>query len=111
MAGYAYSEVGVDREWDNEDIAFVINELMVGLGFSSGYVAHGGDIGSFISRILAVKYDACKAIHLNMCLMGAEPEGIDPSKVTAAEQKNLQRLNEFGTTGNAYAKEHGTKGG
>jgi hypothetical protein len=37
-----------------------INQLMVDLGFGSGYVAQGGDIGSRIARILAVQYDACK---------------------------------------------------
>lgn len=112
MPGYAYSSgPSVKKEWVNEDIAFVMNELMVGIGFGSGYVAHGGDIGSFISRILAVRYDACKAIHLNFCLMAEEPKGIKPGDVTADEQENLKRLAEFGTTGNAYAKEHGTKGG
>ena len=82
---------------------------MLGLGFSS-YIAHGGDIGSFISRILAVRYASCKAIHLNFCLMQSEPPGIDPADITPAESKNLSRLVEFGTNGNAYAKEHGTKG-
>lgn len=32
---------------------------MRGLGFSS-YVAQGGDIGSFVSQLLAQKFDACK---------------------------------------------------
>jgi microsomal epoxide hydrolase len=111
LPGYAYSSgPSVKIEWNNEDIAFMMNELMVGLGFS-GYIAHGGDIGSFISRILAVGYDACKAIHLNFCLMAEEPKGVNPADVTEEEKKNLQRLAAFGTTGNAYAKEHGTKGG
>ena len=39
-------------------MAYVMNELMVGLGLD-GYIAHGGDIGSFLSRICAVTYDAC----------------------------------------------------
>ena len=42
MPGYTYSSgPPVDREWTHEDISFVFNELMVGLGFGSGYVAHG----------------------------------------------------------------------
>ena len=113
LPGYAYSSgPSVKKEWNNEEIAYVINELMLGLGFSSsGYVAHGGDIGSFISRILAVRYPACKAIHLNFCLMTSEPAGIDPTTpITASEKAHLSRLAEFGTYGNAYAKEHGTKG-
>ena len=100
----------VKKEWNNEDIAFVMNELMVGLGFS-GCIAHCGDIGSFISRNLAVKYDGCKAIHLNFCLMAEHPKGIRAAEVTDEEKKNLNRLVAFDTTGIAYAKQHGTKGG
>lgn len=112
LPGYTYSSgPSITKEWNNEDMAYVMNELMVGLGFSDGYIAHGGDIGSFLSRIMAVRYDACKAIHLNFCLMASEPEGINASDVTADEAENLKRLAAFGTTGNAYAKEHGTKGG
>ena len=74
---------------------------MIGLGFGSGYIAHGGEIGSFLSRILAVRYDACKAIHLNFCLMTSEPPGINPGGVTASKSKNLSRLDEFVTKGNA----------
>lgn len=112
LPGYTFSAgPSVKDEWKHDDIAYVINELMVGLGFGSGYIAHGGDIGSFISRILAVQYSTCKAIHLNFCMMSSEPQGIDPASVTASEKANLSRLVEFGTYGNAYAKEHGTKGG
>ena len=111
LPGYAFSSgPSVQQEWNNEDMAYVMNALMVQLGFDSGYVAHGGDIGSFLSRILAVQYDACKAIHLNFYMM-FEPEGINPADVTAEETSSLKRLTEFGTTGNAYAREHGTKGG
>lgn len=111
IPGYAFSSgPSVKQEWNNEDIAYVMNELMAGLGFGSGYIAHGGDIGSFLSRILAVRYDACKAIHLSFCLMPSEPPGIDPTDVTASEKASLSRLIEFNTKGNAYAKEHGTKG-
>jgi len=111
LPGYAYSGgPSIKTEWNNEDIAYVMNQLMVGLGFS-GYIAHGGDIGSFISRILAVRYDDCKAIHLNFCLIGGEPKGINPADVTSDEKTALGRLTEFATNGNAYAKEHGTKGG
>jgi microsomal epoxide hydrolase len=33
---------------------------MKDLGFESGYVAQGGDIGSRIARTLAVDYESCK---------------------------------------------------
>lgn len=43
-----------------EDAARILNKLMVGLGFGSGYISQGGDIGSFVAKILAAKYDECK---------------------------------------------------
>lgn len=35
---------------------------MKGLGFESGYVAQGGDIGSRISRHLGVDHESCKGM-------------------------------------------------
>ena len=68
LPGYAFSDgPSTKTEWTNEDIAYVMNELMVGLGLS-GYVAHGGDIGSFVSRIMAVRYDACRGKFAIFCL-------------------------------------------
>ena len=111
LPGYAFSSgPSTQRVWTNEDIAYVIHELMLGLGFSSGYIAHGGDIGSFVSRILAVRYPQCKAIHLNMCFLPSEPSGVNPADVTPSEKQNLSDLVQFSTYGNAYAKEHGTRG-
>lgn len=61
LPGYGYSSgPPLDKNWAFEDAARVINKLMVGLGFGSGYVSQGGDIGSFLSRMLAVQYDECK---------------------------------------------------
>jgi microsomal epoxide hydrolase len=36
---------------------------MVSLGFQTGYVAQGGDIGSMVSQRLAQDYPECCAIH------------------------------------------------
>lgn len=44
-------------------MAAAVNKLMLGLGFGGGFVAQGGDIGSFVARILAAQYEACKAVH------------------------------------------------
>lgn len=64
LPGYGYSSgPPLDRNYTTEDAARVIDKLMTGLGFSSGYVSQGGDIGSFITRILGAKYDSCKAAH------------------------------------------------
>lgn len=64
LPGYGYSSgPPLDRNYTTEDAARIIDKLMVGLGFGGGYVSQGGDIGSFITRILASQYDSCKAAH------------------------------------------------
>jgi microsomal epoxide hydrolase len=64
LPGYAYSNgPPLDRNMTTEDAAKVMDKLMVGLGYGDGYVTQGGDIGSFISRILGTISDSCKAVH------------------------------------------------
>lgn len=64
LPGYGYSNgPPLDKDYTVEDMARNIDALMVGLGFGSGYISQGGDIGSFITRVLGAKYDNCKAAH------------------------------------------------
>lgn len=64
LPGYGYSSgPPIDRTFRLQDQAQIIDSLMVRLGFSDGYVAQGGDIGSFIARILGATSKHCKAIH------------------------------------------------
>jgi microsomal epoxide hydrolase len=48
---------------------------------------------------------------VNFYLMAEQPKNADPKDVTDFENKQMSRAAEFSTYGNAYAKEHGTKGG
>lgn len=90
-----------------------MHKLALSLGFGeSGYIAQGGDIGSMIARTMAVKYDECKAVHLNLMFMLNPPEGIDASDMsvlTEQEKVGLKRMDKFNTTGNAYGRMHGTR--
>ncbi|KAI0882617.1 Alpha/Beta hydrolase protein [Annulohypoxylon maeteangense] len=109
LPGYAYSS-GPPAEVDyGVDIAAgALNSLMVGLGFGSGYLAQGGDLGSFMSRVLAMSYDACKGIHLNM--MGMPPlENPNKLPTDELEKRALARATEFLDTGYAFALEQGTR--
>ena len=64
LPGYAYSTgPPLGKNWVMQDMARIVDKLMVGLGFGSGYVSQGGDIGATVARILAVKHPACKAMH------------------------------------------------
>ncbi|OAA35558.1 epoxide hydrolase 1 [Metarhizium rileyi] len=93
LPGYAYSSslpIGVDYSIDLA--AGAMHNLMVGLGFGSGYLVQGGDLGSFVSRMLALQYGACKGMHVNM--MGVPPLDDNPPR-TEDERRALQKAHEF----------------
>ena len=110
LPGYCYSNgPPLDRDFTVQDIAKVLDKLMVGLGFGDGYVAQGGDIGSFITRVLAVNSKACKAAHINLCI-GVMPESDEQRKgLNEKEERCVRRHEDFGNLGSAYAREHGTR--
>ena len=63
LPGYTFSSgPPVDRNFTTHDIARVLDHLMRDLGFESGYIAQGGDIGSRIARILGVDYASCRGM-------------------------------------------------
>jgi microsomal epoxide hydrolase len=63
LPGYAFSsKPPLDKDFGVQDVARIVNSLMVQLGFGSGYIAQGGDIGSRVSRVLAATYDECKGV-------------------------------------------------
>lgn len=65
LPGYAFSSgPPLDRNFTVADVARIMNNLMVELGFGdTGYVAQGGDVGSRVGRILGAKYEECRAVH------------------------------------------------
>lgn len=63
LPGYAFSSgPPLDKNFSTEDISRILDNLMRDLGFESGYVAQGGDIGSRIARHLGVDYECCKGM-------------------------------------------------
>ncbi|KIW96218.1 uncharacterized protein Z519_03286 [Cladophialophora bantiana CBS 173.52] len=109
LPGYAFSSgPPVETDYGIDIAAGALNDLMVGLGFGSGYLAHGGDLGSFMSRLVAMNYDACKGMHVNM--MGMPPlENSDEIPRDEEEKRALQRAAEFIDTAYAFALEQGTR--
>ncbi|KAK5685050.1 hypothetical protein LTS10_003125 [Elasticomyces elasticus] len=102
LPGYGYSNgPPLDKDFDVQGIARMVDILMVGLGFGGGYISQGGDISSFVSRVLAVNAEACKAVHLH--------HAVPIKSLSQEEQKGLERYNNFNEIGNAYAREHGTR--
>ena len=109
LPGYAYSSgPPVDTDYGIGIAAGALHNLMVGLGFSAGYLVQGGDLGSFMSRIIVMSYDACKGMHVNM--MGIPPpESSDDLPRDEEEEKVLQKASEVIDTGYAFALEQGTR--
>jgi pimeloyl-ACP methyl ester carboxylesterase len=63
LPGYPLSEgLPTDKDWKTEDSARVIDTLMVNLGFEK-YIAHGGDVGSFVAGLISRNYDWCIGSH------------------------------------------------
>lgn len=112
LPGYAYSSgPPVHKDYGISMAADAINSLMVGLGFGDGYITQGGDLGSFVSRALALNYDACKGMHVNM--MGIPPPsewgGNGTSALSAEEKQALEKASEAIDTGFGFALEQGTR--
>ncbi|KAK3192431.1 hypothetical protein K4F52_001644 [Lecanicillium sp. MT-2017a] len=106
LPGYAFSSgPPIDKDYGIDKAAEAINSLMLGLGFGSGYLAQGGDLGSFVSRYLAMTYGACKGMHVNM--MGIPSDISEP--MDEAERSALQKATEAIDTGYAFALEQGTR--
>lgn len=60
MPGYAFSSSPpLDQDFTFQDTAYLVNGLMVGLGLK-GYIAQGGDIGSFVAKVLAAGFSSCR---------------------------------------------------
>lgn len=129
LPGYAYSsKPPLHRDFRLENVANVVNDLMIGLGFGDGYVVQGGDIGSKVGRVLGALHpevkgelecdnsspgsglmaDFCAAVHLNFCIM-SKPDAVDPADVNEGERIGWVRAKEFERIGSAYAIEHATR--
>lgn len=109
--GYGWSSPPpLDRGFNMDDCARLLDKLMQGLGFGDGYAVQGGDIGSGLARTLALKYDGCKCINVNYLPAVAPPPGSPERKqLKPHEEKSLQRSEQFQATGRGYAIEHATR--
>ncbi|KAH8651663.1 Alpha/Beta hydrolase protein [Ilyonectria robusta] len=89
--------------------ARLLHQLMADLGFGDGFAVQGGDIGSFLARILCAEYSTCKAFHINMLAPSSPDELLSSDNLTQEEVDHVQRMLNFSTTGSAYILEHGQR--
>jgi len=108
LPGYTFSSAPpLDQDFLVADIARIFNKLLIGLGFGSGYVVQGGDIGSEVGRILVTEYPSCKAIHTNFWVV-MPPADAKNLSLSESEREGLQRAVQLGSPG-AYVFVHGTR--
>lgn len=90
---------------------------MQSLGYKQ-YICQGGDLGSFIARMLVSKYpESCVAMHTNFALPKEPTVAEFPAiaakaavtPLTDAEKAGLARTEWYNKVGNGYMIEHSTK--
>lgn len=107
LPGYAYSSsLPLDVDYGIDLAAGAMHNLMIGLGFGSGYLVQGGDLGSFVSRMLALQQDACKGMHVTQ--MGTPPLDKNPP-MSDDEKLAVHMATEFMDTANGFALEQGQR--
>ncbi|KAB5582241.1 Alpha/Beta hydrolase protein [Coniochaeta sp. 2T2.1] len=99
-----------DRDFSSNDAARYMNSLMVQLGFGMrGYVAQGGDVGYFLTRIMSATFEECRATHVNFLLLSG-PDAITSTEgLTEDDILLLEGEKTWRTTGFGYALVQGTK--
>ncbi|OLN97760.1 putative epoxide hydrolase 6 [Colletotrichum chlorophyti] len=107
--GFSASSIPLDKETDVKEVAKAMHQLMLDLGFGSGYVAQGGDVGSFLASIMSVEFKECKAIHLNLIPPNPEDDNGGTDLLNSQELEQLQRMEGFRKQGVSYALEHGLR--
>lgn len=107
MPGYGYSDRPVGSPLDSVAVAGLWADLMSVLGYAR-FGAAGGDIGSGVSRYLALDYpDRVVAVH--RIDAGIPVFAGDPSDLTPEERAWIDRVAAWGAAEGAYSAMHRTK--
>ncbi|MET9123445.1 epoxide hydrolase [Streptomyces sp. NPDC004528] len=107
MPGYGYSDRPTGPPLDSIAVAGLWAELMSGLGYDR-FGAAGGDIGSHVSRYLALDHpDRVVAVHR---MDGGLPvRTVDPAELAPEEREWFDEVAAWGGSEGAYGAIHRTK--
>ena len=107
LPGYGFSDkptqpgTGVDR------IAELWDLLMLRLGYSR-YVAQGGDWGAMVTTAIGIQNRGhCAGIHLNMPIVGPDPETL--SDLSEREKSALAGIQHYEQWDSGYSKQQSTR--
>jgi pimeloyl-ACP methyl ester carboxylesterase len=107
MPGFGYSDAPAGAPLNSREVAGLWAELMTALGYEKFFAA-GGDIGSDVSRYLALDYPRrVPAVHRMSA--GLPTPGIDVTGLTTAEREWIGGALAWNAAEGAYAAMHRTK--
>ncbi|KAK4699416.1 hypothetical protein P7C70_g6842, partial [Phenoliferia sp. Uapishka_3] len=107
--GYMFSDPPpVDRDYGLRDVAALMNDLMIGLGYEK-YGVQAGDWGSAVARIMGVRYDTVHCVHLNLVVLPGPPAGHSFEALSSSDKKMVEKTRKWAETGRGYAIMHATK--
>lgn len=107
LPGFGFSGKPTATGWGIDAIATAWNTLMVRLGYDQ-YLAQGGDWGSIVTTQIGVQnLGNCKAIHVNMPVVGPDPETMDD--LSDLEKVSLAGLQFYQDHDSGYSKQQSTR--
>jgi len=102
LPGFGFSDKPKETGWSLTRTARSWAVLMARLGYDSGYVAQGGDLGSAVTLQMGQqKPPGLRAIHLNFLPFFTPPVEGDPSQ---AERSALKQMSYYAAKLSAYAE-------
>ena len=107
LPGFGYSDHPRSAPLDSVGVAALWAQLMAALGYDS-FGAAGGDIGSHVSRYLALDFPE-KVVAVHRTDAGVPIFGGDPDTLTAPEREWMTDAAAWGATEGAYAAIQRTK--
>lgn len=107
IPGFGYSDPPAGAALDSIAVADLWAEMMTTLGYPR-FGAAGGDLGSHVSRYLALNHPS-RVVAVHRTDAGLPPASVDRSKLTPEERDWLDGAAAWGATEGAYAAIHRTK--
>eukprot|EP00041_Stephanoeca_diplocostata_P019089 m.405502 g.405502 ORF g.405502 m.405502 type:complete len:316 (+) comp21207_c0_seq15:146-1093(+) len=110
---YGFSEAPKKRGFDTSEVARIIHQLMLQLGYTD-YAAQGGDWGALVARSLGAMFPQhCHSVHMNMpvAMMSSAQlsKTIDVASLSEGELKNLKDMARFAVEETGYQKIQASK--
>ncbi len=107
LPGYGFSAKPTQTGTGVDKIGAIWAQLMARLGYDR-YVAQGGDWGAMVTSAIGMQdTEHCAGIHLNMPIVGPDPETLND--LTEVEKGALASIQHYQDEGSGYSKQQATR--